>query len=115
MKPQDHEKKILEVIEKHAVFTFKDIFVYYKGCTRATAYNLDLDKFDSIKEAIQSNKRKGVTSMLAKWVKSDNPTLQIAAMRLLSDNDERQALNQQYIEHKIESRNITGITFEDTE
>jgi len=53
--------------------------------------------------------------MLAKWVKSENPTLQIAAMRLLSDNDERQALNQQYIEHKIESRNITGITFEDTE
>jgi hypothetical protein len=106
MKPQDHEIKILEVIEKNAIFTFKDIFVYYKGCTRATAYNLELDKFDTIKEAIQSNKRKGVTSMLAKWVKSENATLQIAAMRLLSDNEERQMLNQQYIDHTTKGEKI---------
>jgi 16S rRNA A1518/A1519 N6-dimethyltransferase RsmA/KsgA/DIM1 with predicted DNA glycosylase/AP lyase activity len=106
MKTQDHEIKILEVIEKNAIFTFKDIFVYYKGCTRATAYNLELDKFDTIKEAIQSNKRKGVTSMLAKWVKSENATLQIAAMRLLSDNEERQMLNQQYIDHTTKGEKI---------
>jgi len=98
MKPQYHEIKILEVIEKHAVFTFKDIFVYYKGCSRATAYNQELDKLDSIKEALNLNKRKGVTSMLAKWVKSENPTLQIAAMRLLCDTEEHRLLNQNYTE-----------------
>jgi hypothetical protein len=106
MKPQKHEKNILEVIEKNAIFTFKDIFVFYKGCSRSTAYNLELDKLDSIKEAIQSNKRKGVTSMLAKWVKSDNATLQIAAMRLLSDNEERQMLNQQYVDHTTKGEQI---------
>jgi len=98
MKAIEHEKKILEVIDKHDVFTFKDIFVYYKGCSRPTAYNLGLDKLDSIKEAVQSNKRKGVTSMLAKWVKSENPTLQIAAMRLLCDSEEHHLLNQNYTE-----------------
>ena len=108
MKPQDHEIKILEVIEKHAVFTFKDIFVFYKGCSRSTAYEIELDKSDNIRAAIQSNRRKGVTSMLAKWVTSQNATLQIAAMRLLCDKEEHQMLNQQYIDHttKGESVNI---------
>jgi len=94
----EHEKKILEVIEKHAVFTFKDIFVYYKAISRQYAYVLELDKCDTIREAIQSNKRKGVTSMLAKWVASQNATLQIAAMRLLCDNEEHRLLNQNYTE-----------------
>ena len=98
MKANDHEIKILEIIEKNAIFTFKDIFVYYKGCSRATAYNLGLDELDSIKEALNLNKRKGVTSMLAKWVKSENATLQIAAMRLLCDSEEHRLLNQNYTE-----------------
>jgi hypothetical protein len=46
--------------------------------------------------------------MLAKWVTSQNATLQIAAMRLLCDKEEHQMLNQQYIDHttKGESVNI---------
>ena len=38
--------------------------------------------------------------MLNKWIESDNPTLQVAAMRLLSDTDEHRRLNQSYIDHK---------------
>ena len=91
-----HEKGILDIIESNDVFTFKDIFVYYKACSRATAYNHGLDKLDSIKDALYQNKRKGVTSMLAKWIKSDNATLQIAAMRLLCETEEHRKLNQQY-------------------
>ena len=91
-----HEKGILDAIEKHPVFTFKDIFVHYKACSRATAYNHNLDKLDSIKEALYQNRRKGVVSMVAKWLNSDNATLQIAAMRLLCEPDEHKRLNQQY-------------------
>ena len=67
---REHEKGILESIEKHPIFSFKDIFVYYKACSRATAYNHGLDKLDSIKEAIYSNRRRGVPTMLAKWLTS---------------------------------------------
>ena len=91
-----HEKGILETIGKYPIFSFSDIFVYYKECSRPTAYNHNLDKLDSIKEAILLNKRKGVTSMLSKWVKSENPTLQIAAMRMICDSGERQKLSTNY-------------------
>ena len=92
----EHEKGILEAIQKHPIFSFNDIFVYYKGCCRATAYNHNLDKLDSIKEAIYTNKRKGVTSLKAKWLNSDNATLQLAIMRMICDPEEHKALNQNY-------------------
>ena len=92
----EHEKAILETIAKNPIFKFKDIFVYYKGCSRATAYNHNLDKLDSIKEALYSNKRKGVSSLLAKWLASDNATLQLAAMRMICDQEEHRSLNQNY-------------------
>ena len=51
--------------------------------------------------------------MLATWVKSSNPTLSIAAMRILSDDDERKKLSMQYSEnennHTIENFNIKDI------
>ena len=92
----EHEKGILEAIQKHPIFSFNDIFVYYKGCCRATAYNHNLDKLDSIKEAIYTNKRKGVTSLKAKWLNSDNATLQLAVMRMICDPEEHKTLNQNY-------------------
>ena len=92
----EHEKAILETIAKNPIFNFKDIFVYYKGCGRSTAYNHNLDKLDSIKEALYSNRRKGVSSLLAKWLASDNATLQLAAMRMICDAEEHRSLNQNY-------------------
>ncbi len=109
---RQHEKGILAVIADNPVFSFKDIFVYYKACSRATAYNHNLDKLDSIKEAIYSNKREGVTSMMSKWIQSDNATLQIAAMRLISDEDERRRLNQQYVDHTSGGDKITNVQIE---
>ena len=105
---REHEKGILEAIEKHPIFSFKDIFVYYKACSRATAYNHGLDKLDSIKEAIYSNRRRGVSTMLAKWMTSKNATLQLAAMRMICDQEEHRSLNQNYndITTKGESINI---------
>ena len=91
-----HEKGILEAIQKHPIFCFNDIFVYYEACSRATAYNHNLDKLDSIKEAIYKNRRKGVTSLKAKWLNSDNATLQLAIMRMICDPEEHKTLNQNY-------------------
>lgn len=93
---REHEKGILEAIQKHPIFSFKDIFVFYKGCSRATAYNHGLDKLDSIKEAIYSNKRRGVTTLLSKWLVSDNATLSMGAMKILCDPEEHKKLQQNY-------------------
>ena len=91
-----HEKGILKAIKENPVYCFNDIFVFYKGCSRATAYNHNLDKLDSIKEAIYMNKRGGKTTLLDKWIKGDNATTQIAAMRMICDPDEHRRLNQNY-------------------
>jgi len=105
---REHEKGILEAIEKHPIFSFKDIFVYYKACSRATAYNHGLDKLDSIKEAIYSNRRRGVSTMLSKWLTSQNATLQLAAMKMICEPEEHKKLQQNYtdITTKDESINV---------
>ena len=99
MTPEQKEKhieSILKIIESEKIFTFKDIFVFYKGCSRATAYNNEFDKLDDIREAIDMNKRRGVQSLLDKWIDSDNATLQIAAFRVIADPEERNAISQSY-------------------
>ena len=100
-----HEKGILEAIQKYPIFRFKDIFIHYEACSRATAYNHNLDKLDSIKEAIYKNRRKCVTSLVTKWLKSENATLQLAAMRLICDPDEHRALNQNYTNIRVDENN----------
>ncbi len=101
----EHEQGFLEAISKYPIFSFKDIFIYYEACKRATAYNHNLDKLDSIKEAIYKNRRKGVTSLKAKWLKSENATLQLAVMRLICDADEHRALNQNYTNIRVDENN----------
>jgi hypothetical protein len=101
-----HANGILEVIQNNPIYSFNDIFVYFKGCSRATAYNHNLDKLDSIKEAIIDKRRTGVTTMLSKWIASDNPTLQIAAFKQICDDDERVKLNQQNIDHTTKGEKV---------
>jgi hypothetical protein len=67
-------------------------------CCRATFYNLGLDKLDTIKDALEQNKIETKNSMRAKWYKSDNATLQIALMKLISSDEERRKMSQNYNE-----------------
>jgi uncharacterized protein YhfF len=93
---QEHIKKIKEILESKKIYTFKDIFVFYKGCSRTWAYENGLDKVNEIKEAILMNKRRGVQSLIDRWVDSDNPTLQIAAFKIICDPEERAAISPNY-------------------
>ena len=63
----------------------------------------------SIKAAIATNRATAKNYMLNKWVASDNATLQISAMRLLSDSEEHQKLNQSYVDHTTKGEKITKI------
>lgn len=103
-----HEKAILKIIKEKRLMRFDHIFAHFTRCSRATAYNHNLDKLDSIKEALETNRAKGVDYLLQKWIAGNNATLQIAAMRLICTPEERQMLNQQYIEMKqIQDKDMT--------
>lgn len=93
---EQHEKEILKIIQKYRLFFIKDIFAYYKGCSRATFYNLGLDNFDTIKDALEDNRVTTCQSMKAKWAQSDNPTLQIGLYKILCSDDERRKLQSTY-------------------
>ena len=95
-----HEKDIIDVIKKHKVTNISHIFVFYTDCNRATFYNLDLDKLDSIKEAIKTNRAKACSFMLSKWIASDRDALQISAFKILCSDEERKALSMAFTDNK---------------
>lgn len=115
-KQKKYEKELLKVIKEKKIAFFDHCFGF-TSFSRATAYNHSLDKLDSIKDAINQNRVTAKNYMLNKWIASDNATLQISAMRLLSDSEEHQKLNQSYVDHttkgdKIQNQSIT-LTIED--
>ena len=107
-KQKAYEKELLEIIEERKIMFFSHAFAY-ASFSPATAYNHDLEKLETIKDALAKNRTSGVTYMLNKWINSDNATLQIAAMRIISDEDLRRSLNQQYIEQTIKEQPLFNI------
>ena len=95
---EQHEKEILDVIIKHKIMKIQHIFQHYTDLASAQFYNLELEKSESIKEAIQTNKSKAVSYMLNKWVGSDNATLQISAFKVLCEDEDRKKLSMQFVE-----------------
>ena len=101
-----HEKDIVEIIKKNKVCVIQHIFGYYTDLKSSQFYNLELEKSESIKEAIASNKAKGCIVLLNKMINSDNATLNLAAYRLICTPEERQNLNQSYIDHTTKGESI---------
>ncbi len=111
-KQKAYEKELLEIIEDRKIMFFSHAFAY-ASFSPATAYNHGLEKLETIKEALAKNRASGVTYMLNKWIASDNATLQIAAMRIISDENLRRSLNQQYIEQTIKEQPLFNIDIEE--
>jgi hypothetical protein len=95
---EQHEKEILDVIVKNKIMKIQHIFSHYLDLKSAQFYNLELEKSESIKDAIAFNKTKAVSYMINKWIDSENPTLQISAFKVLCDDEERKKLSMQFIE-----------------
>lgn len=98
----EHEKAILKIIKENNIMFIEHIWNYYFRLRKSQFYNLELEKSESIRSAIDNNRAKEVNKMLNNWFENKNSTLQIAAMRLICTPEQRQMLNQQYIEMKAE-------------
>lgn len=112
MKSEQYEKELIEAIQKHNWMRWSHIEWTALSFSRPTAYNHSLEKLDTIKEAFEINRSKGVNYLLQKWMNSDNATLQIAAMRIIADDEDRQRLNQQYVDHTSKGQEIKPSWFE---
>jgi hypothetical protein len=98
----EHEKAILKIIKENNIMFIEHIWNYYFRLRKSQFYNLELEKSEAIRSAIDNNRAKEVNKMLNNWFENKNSTLQIAAMRLICTPEQRQMLNQQYIEMKAE-------------
>jgi hypothetical protein len=79
--------KSLEAIKQNKLIFIDEIFSYVEF-SAATFYNWKLEKLETIKKALADNKITMKAAMRKKWYDSDNPTLQIALMRLISNDAE---------------------------
>ena len=107
-------KQSLEAIEKHKLFFIDDV-VSYLPCSRSTFYERKLDKSDIIKEALTKVKTDIKVSMRSKWYKSENATLQMGLMKLISNDEERKRLSQTYNDFTTDGKelNINAIFSKD--
>ena len=98
-------KQSLEAIEKHKLFFIDDV-VSYLPCSRSTFYEKELDKSDIIKEALTKVKTDIKVSMRSKWYKSENATLQMGLMKLISNDEERKRLSQTYSDFTTDGKEL---------
>jgi hypothetical protein len=87
----------LEIIEKHTLIFIEDI-VALLPLRKQTFYDffpIGSDEMDNIKSALEKNRVSMKSNMRKKWYKSDNPTLQVALMKLIANEDEAARLSGQ--------------------
>ena len=107
-KSKKYEKELLKVIKEKKIAFFDHCFGF-TSFSRRTAYEHKLHESHTIKDAIAQNRVTAKNYMLNKWIASDNPTLQISAMRLLSDSEEHKKLNQSYIDQTTNGESLNTV------
>jgi hypothetical protein len=105
-KQKKYESEMIAAIKRHKWMRWAHIDWDSLDFARRTAYEYNLHESHTIKAAFEQNRNKAVNYLMQKWIASDNPTLQIAAMRIVADEDDRQRLNQHYIDHTTKGDKI---------
>ena len=112
-KKEIYEKEIADCIKKNRIMFISHIFGYYTDIKISQFYNLGLEKSEMIKDAIAENRSKACGYMVNKWIASDNATFQISGYRLVATEEERMALNQEYVKIDASIDNKKELTAEE--
>ena len=104
-KKEDMIKQCLKAIQENKLVFINEIpaFVPFN---RATFYNHELDKLDSIKNELEKNRIQIKSSLRAKWYKSTSPVLQIALYRLIATEQEYERLILERVDHTSKGESI---------
>ena len=81
------EQMALKAIEENQL-AFFDRIPLFVPVTHKTLYNHNIHKLQTIKDALELNKIAKKDKIIKRWEDSDNPTLSIAAVKLLLNEDE---------------------------
>ena len=91
----------IEAITKNNLFFIEDV-VAFLPCGKVTFYEyfpLESNEMNTIKERLEQNKIKTKSAIRAKLFKGEKAAELLALYRLICTPEERQNLNQSYIDH----------------
>lgn len=91
-------KQALKAIKEHNLYFISDV-VAMLPCSSSTFYGHELEKSEDIKKALGANRIYAKMEMRKKWLQSDNATMQMGLMKLLSDDEELRKLAMEYRQH----------------
>ena len=99
---QEIFEKAKVVIEEKSLLFIDDVVVFLP-CGRSTFYEYfspNSDEMDTIKELLERNKVNKKIDLRLKWFNSNNATLQMALMKLLSTDEELRRLSMQFVKNE---------------
>ena len=102
------EDLAVKAINKHDLIFIQEIIAYLP-CASSTFYLYELEKSESIKEALTTVKIKKKVQKRKRWHDSDNASLQIASYKLMATPEELNLLTQQKFEHSGEVKHKNQI------
>lgn len=92
-KQEKYANEVIKALEKnHDIYQFCDLELIIPY-DRTTLYKYHIDKIDTIKEKLASNKMKFKRALRLQMKKTNNPTCLIALYKLLANEEEKDALN----------------------
>lgn len=100
----------LEAIKANNLFFIEDI-VAWLPCSKPTFYEffpVDSNEFNTLKDLLDTNKIRTKSAIRSKLFKGEKAAELLSLYRLICTNEERQMLNQQYIDHTSKGEQLKG-------
>ena len=92
------ERLSIEAIKQHNLIFINEIMTFIPCCS-ATFYNLELEKLESIKKALNDNRVNIKRNIRSRWYESENVTAEIMLYKLTADEEELRRLSVTKNEH----------------
>lgn len=94
---QEYIELSLKAIDDYKLIFITDV-PRYLGISVTRFYQLELEKVEDIKQAVETNRIDIKVSLRKKWYESENPTLQILLFKLVATDEERKRTAQNYVD-----------------
>lgn len=108
-------KLALQIIEEKNILDITELIAFLP-CQKSVFYTFfpaESEESEKIKDLISTNKRIACGSLKRKWIGSENATLQIAAYKLMGDEDEVHRLSGTKQETTLKGDKDNPIQFDD--
>jgi len=106
--PKELFEKAQKLVKKNKLFWFEDIiaFLPISKETFYRYYPTDSYEYDELKKLLEENRIGLKVSLRAKWHNSKAPALQMALMKLISNEDELKRLSVTYNDHTTKGKSL---------